>query len=94
MSRESYTWMMAKAWLSHQHLLPLGYSIGNWNHYALIIETTHVAWPYFDVSGTPLSDQVEFLERLTMNADQSRLNYRLTTIDGVTFRGSVVSERY
>ena len=73
---------------------PLGYSIGNWNHYALIIETTHVAWPYFDVSETPLSDQVEFLECLTMNADQSPLNCRLTTIDGVTFRGSVVSERY
>ena len=28
---------------------PLGYSIGHWDHDVLVIETTHVDWPVFDV---------------------------------------------
>jgi hypothetical protein len=70
----------------------LGHSTGYWDHDVLVIETRHVDWPYFDVSGTPLSDQVEFIERFSVSADDNRLTYKLTTIDRVMFRGPMTSE--
>jgi hypothetical protein len=72
---------------------PLGRSTGYWDHDVLVIETAHLDSPFFDVSGTPLSDQVQFIERLAVSADDAHLTYKLTTIDRVMFRGPITSER-
>jgi hypothetical protein len=71
-----------------------GHSTGFWDHDVLVIETHQVDWPLFDRSGTPLSDQVEFIERFSVSADGSRLIYKLTTIDRVMFRGPLTSESH
>ena len=64
--------------------------MGRWDEGTLVVETTHVDWPYFDRDGTPQSDQVEFVERFTMNDDASRLDYTLTARDRVMFTEPVV----
>ena len=63
----------------------LGYSRGSWDNGALVVETTHVDWPHFDRRGTPQSDQMEFVERFEMGADESRMQYTLTGTDSVMF---------
>lgn len=68
----------------------LGYSIGRWEtENTLVVDTTHVNYPYFDRDGTPQSDQVAFEERFTLipagGGEPARLGYRLTTTDPVMF---------
>lgn len=68
----------------------IGYSVGHWDGGTLVVETTHVDWPYFDRDGTPQSNQVEFVERFTMTADERRLNYMLTAHDPVMFTDPII----
>jgi hypothetical protein len=63
----------------------LGRSIGRWDGRTLIIETTDIAWPYFDYSGTPQSDAVSIREEFTLSEDQVRLDYRQVVTDPATF---------
>jgi hypothetical protein len=72
---------------------PLGYSIGYWDHDVLVVETTNLNWPFLDTSGTPLSNEVQFIERFAVTADGSHLTYKLTTIDRVMFKGPITSDR-
>ncbi len=66
----------------------LGRSIGRWeDENTLVVSTTNVDWPYFDTAGTPQSDQISFIERFTMTADRSRLDYAATATDPVMFTG-------
>ncbi len=44
-----------------------------------------INWPYFDDIGTPQSETVKMIERLTVSEDQTRLDYHLTITDPVTF---------
>lgn len=62
----------------------LGYSRGHFDTGALVVETTHVDWPYFDRRGTPQSNQVEYLERFEMS-DENNMVYTLTATDPVMF---------
>ncbi len=64
---------------------PLGYSLGHWDDGSLVIETSRINWPYFDNIGTPQSEHVEVVERYTLSADQSRLDYVITVSDPATF---------
>lgn len=73
---------------------PLGYSIARWEDGALSVSTTHVSWPYFDNIGTPQSADVRMHETFTLSDDQTRLDYRLTVTDPVTFSEPAVYERY
>jgi hypothetical protein len=59
----------------------LGYSIGAWQDGVLVVQTTHLNWPYFDTIGTPLSEAAEVEERFTLSADQTRLDFEVTVID-------------
>ena len=63
----------------------LGYSVGAWEGDTLVVSTTRVNWPYFDLIGTPLSADVEVIERYSLSDDQSRLNYHFTITDAETF---------
>jgi hypothetical protein len=71
-----------------------GFSRGHWEGTTLVVETDHIAAGYFDHEGTPQSDQIKTVERFTPNADQSRLDYTLTTTDPVNFERSFTLTRY
>ena len=72
----------------------LGYSAGIWANGALIVRTTGINWPYFDNIGTPLSEDVVIAEKFWLGDDQSRLNYRISIIDPLTFTNSAHVEAY
>ena len=72
----------------------LGYSIGRWVADTLVVQTTRVNWPWLDNSGTPQSEAVEFEERFTVSANQTRLNYQLTMTDPATFTEPAVYDRH
>jgi hypothetical protein len=72
----------------------VGHSIGRWEDdgRTLVVETTHIDWPYYDTIGTPLSPAVEITERFTLSEDQSALTYRQTVTDPATFTEPAVHE--
>ncbi|OUU78289.1 MAG: hypothetical protein CBC38_07935 [Gammaproteobacteria bacterium TMED78] len=64
---------------------PLGYSKGHLEGNTLHVETTRINFPYFDVRNAPQSENVKVLETFTLSEDQSRLDYKYTVIDDLTF---------
>ena len=72
----------------------LGFSVGRWDEATLVVGTTRVNWPWLDNSGTPQSRAVEFEERFTVSADQTRLDYQLTVADPATFTEPAVYDRH
>jgi hypothetical protein len=72
----------------------LGYSIGHWEDdgRSLVVETTRIDWPYYDTIGTPLTPDVEIIERFTLSDDQASLTYRQTVTDPATFIEPAVHE--
>ena len=72
-----------------------GYSAGRWeDDNTLVIETTHINWPYADLGGAPLSEDARILERLTLSDDQSRLDYHMTIIDPAYLTEPATLDRY
>ncbi len=72
----------------------LGHSMGRWeNENTLVVDTTHINWPFFDAWGTPQSEQINYNEKFTLADDGSRLEYVLTADDPVMFVEPVVLER-
>ncbi len=64
---------------------PLGHSVGRWEEDVLIVETTHVDWPYIDPRGTPQSGQASYRETFKLLNEGSLLNYAVTITDSVIF---------
>ena len=58
-----------------------GYSVGRWEGDTLVVETGRVDFPYLDDVGTPMSEQVQMLERFTLSEDGSRLDYEIMITD-------------
>ena len=74
-----------------------GYSVGRWeSERRLVVETTQIDWPYFDDStGMPQSEEVQVREVLTLNEDQTRLDYQVVVTDPTLFaEPTVVVEMY
>lgn len=73
-----------------------GYSTGHWEGNTLVVRTTRISAPYFDDLGTPLSEEAEIIERMTLSGDETRMEYVATITDPRTFsapatlRGSFV----
>ena len=63
----------------------LGYSVGTWEGSDLVVRTTRLNWPYFDNIGTPLSEDVQIVERFSLSEDQTRLDFEVTVTDPSTF---------
>jgi len=72
---------------------PLGHSVGRWEEETLVVDTTHVTWPWFDQTGVPQTDAVEFQERFTLSKNGQRLNYAITATDPDTFTEPVTLTR-
>ncbi|HSC14279.1 MAG TPA: DUF6152 family protein [Gammaproteobacteria bacterium] len=68
----------------------LGYSVGAWQGDVLVIDTSLVNWPYLDQIGTPLSEDVQVVERYALSDDQTRLDVEITITDAGTFTGPAV----
>jgi hypothetical protein len=63
---------------------PLGYSVGRWEGGTLVVNTTNISANYF-FFGFDLSDKVAIEERITLSADQTRLDYLAVVTDPDTF---------
>ena len=64
---------------------PYGHSVGHWEGGSLVVETTHINWPWFDQTGIPQSEEVHVLERFTPSAEGHQLDYSATVTDPVIF---------
>lgn len=81
-----------------QPATPLGFSVGRWEGTTLVVTTTRVSWPYFDLNapllGFPQSEAVEIVERFNVRDDGNELAYDLTVTDPVTFTEPLVLTDY
>ncbi len=82
---------------AQQPLSALGYSVGRWESNVLVVTTTRINWPYFKVFGivaAPQSEEMEIVERFTLDRDQGELIYDFTASDPATFTEPVTADRY
>lgn len=71
---------------------PLGYSTGRWEGASLVVTTTDIDWPYFQLyglEGIPQSRAMRLVERFTPSADGNELTYDLSATDPATFTRTV-----
>jgi len=76
---------------------PLGYSAGRWEGESLVITTTHIDWPYFQLyglEGVPQSRAMRIVERFTPSDDGATLTYDLSATDPAAFTETVTYEGY
>lgn len=76
---------------------PLGYSVGRWDGDALVITTTHIDWPYFQLyglEGVPQTRAMRFVERFTPSENGAVLQYDISATDPGTFTETVTYENY
>ncbi len=74
---------------------PLGYSRGRWDGNTLIVTTTHINWPFFELPplyGVPQSQETEIIERFTLDGD--RLVYDFRAYDPVNFTEPIEANGY
>jgi len=71
-----------------------GFSRGRFEGRTLVVETDHIQKQTFDPDGVPQSEGMKLVERFTPNADNSRLDYRITVTDPVYFTRSFDLTRY
>ena len=71
----------------------LGYSVGRLDGSTLIVENTHIDWPYFDPCGTPLSDHMSSLEPFRVADDDSRLDHTIIATGPAIFTEPVRLEQ-
>ena len=64
---------------------PMGYSAGRWEDGVLVVETTHINYPFFDSALTPQSETVEIVEWFTLSDDEARLEIHMIVTDPATF---------
>jgi hypothetical protein len=76
---------------------PLGYSTGRWDGESLVVTTTNIDSPYFQLyglEGVPQSLEMQIVERFTPSADGNELIYDLAATDPRTFTREVTAEGY
>ena len=81
----------------HRAPTPLGYSTGRWDGAALVVTTTDIDWPYFQLyglEGVPQSPAMTIVERFTPSADGETLDYDLSATDPQTFNQTVSAAGY
>jgi uncharacterized protein DUF6152 len=76
---------------------PLGYSAGTWDGESLVITTTHIDWPYFELYGlvgVPQSRAMRIVERFTPRDGGATLRYDFTATDPAAFTETITYENY
>jgi hypothetical protein len=77
--------------------VPLGYSAGRWDGDALVVTTTHIDWPYFELYGlvgVPQSKAMRIVERFTPRDGGATLQYDWSATDPSAFTETVTYENY
>ena len=89
--------MTADGGAARQAPTPLGWSTGRWDGDTLVVTTTRIDWPYFQLyglEGVPQSNEATLVERFTPSADGSELTYDISATDPRTFTRTVTAEGY
>jgi len=76
---------------------PLGYSSGRWEGGDLLITTTNIDWPFFQLyglEGVPQSSAVEITERFSLDEARNELRYSISVNDPATFTQTLTAEDY
>jgi len=76
---------------------PLGYSTGRWENDDLVVTTSNIDWPYFQLyglEGIPQSKAVELVERFKFDETMNELSYSITVMDPETFTQTLTAEDY
>jgi hypothetical protein len=76
---------------------PLGWSQGRFDGASLVVTTTAIDWPYFQLyglEGVPQSREMTLVERFTPNADGTELTYDISATDPQTFTRTVTAQGY
>lgn len=76
---------------------PLGHSVGRWEDDTLVVTTTRIDWPYFQLyglEGVPQSPAMQIVERFTVDATEDTLRYDIAATDPAVFTRPVVAENY
>ena len=71
----------------------LGYSTGHWEGNTLVVDTSRIAWRYFDPNGVPQGSAMSIVERFTPSADGSHLDDLIRVTDPETFTEPVELHR-
>ncbi len=74
---------------------PLGYSQGRWEGDTLVVTTNRISYPFFDIPpwwGIPQSEQVEIVERITLEGDT--LVYDFWANDPANFTAPIEKPRF
>ena len=71
----------------------LGHSMGRWDGDTLVVSTSHIEYPHFDESGTPLGSKTKLIERFRVSEDNSRLEYELLIEDDEIFTAPITLTR-
>ena len=89
--------MDGRAPAANQPYTPLGYSAGKWEGESLVITTTHIDWPYFELYGlvgVPQSRAMRIVERFTPRDGGATLKYDWSATDPAAFTETVTYEGY
>ena len=85
---------------------PMGYSVGHWDGDTLVVTTTRIDYPYFDIYwrgptrdtasmiGFPQSTSVRLVERFNLDSDNGELTYDITISDPLTLTEPLTLSRY
>jgi hypothetical protein len=76
---------------------PLGYSAGQWDGEALVVTTTRIDWPYFELYGlvgVPQSRDMRIVERFTPRDGGASVQYDWEATDPAAFTETVSYENY
>ena len=76
---------------------PLGYSTGQWDDDTLVVTTSRVNWPFFDLPpliAIPQSEEVEIVERFTLDEANDTLTYDFWANDPVNFTAPISRTGY
>jgi hypothetical protein len=76
---------------------PLGWSTGRFDGETLVVTTTAIDWPLFQLyglEGVPQSSEISIVERFTPSADGTELTYDISATDPNTFTRTVTAEGY
>ena len=82
---------------ANQPYTPLGHAAGGWDGGALVITTTHIDWPYFQLyglEGVSQSRAMRIVERFTPSDNSATVTYDISATDPATFTETVTYESY
>ncbi len=71
-----------------------GFSVGRLLGNSLVIYTNRIDFAYLGMTGIPLSEDLRVVERYTLSNDQSRLDFRITATDPLSFTSEASWEYY